>query len=209
MRLFLLFGCLWGKTLTKNNCWYGQTCCGQLSLWASVFPSQTVFLSSVLWPPRLVSFLHDWCVGSVDWLFLYSAVLWFRTLLCVAIYSVTDQWLSHYAAQFWISTEVAYSQLEPCKIVSFLVHFLCSPYNHAPVHSFVQNHVLMVPVCLAEPATYPFGRMDGIFFSATAVTQGGTDPEMSQYKSLTLKKKILLPLLPGLEPAISQSWVQC
>ena len=63
----------------------------------------------------------------------------------------------------------------------------------------------MVHVCLAEPATYAFGRMDGIFFSATVVTQGGTDPEMSQHKSLTLKKKILLPLLPGLEPAISQS----
>ena len=51
--------------------------------------------------------------------------------------------------------------------------------------------------------------MTGIFLRATAVTLWWNGyRNKSQHRKLTVAKQILLPLLPGLEPAIFQSQVR-
>ena len=48
---------------------------------------------------------------------------------------------------------------------------------------------------------------DGGLLRATAVTCGGTDTEKGQHRKLTLEKKILLLLLPGLKLTTFRSQV--
>ena len=45
------------------------------------------------------------------------------------------------------------------------------------------------------PATCTFGRMTRIFQVLLPEHKGGTDPEISQHKNLTMEKKILLQQL--------------
>ena len=113
--------------------------------------------------------------------------------------------------RFWISTQVVYLQRWHgwCQIKllpSWRV--LCTPYNHAPCH-FMQSHIRKVYVCLAVICHLHFWRNDWGLLRATAVTQGWNRYwNKSQHRKLTLEKKILPPLLQGLESATFRSRVQ-
>ena len=65
---------------------------------------------------------------------------------------------------------------------------LCTPYNHAPCH-FMQSHIRRVHACLTVTCHLHFWRK-------------------IQHKRLTQEKKILPPLLQGIEPATYQSRVR-
>ena len=74
---------------------------------------------------------------------------------------------------------------------------LCTPYNYAPCH-FMQSHTRKMHACLAVTChLHPWQD----FLRATAVTRGWNGyRNKSQRRKLTLEKKILPPLLQGLEP---------
>ena len=85
---------------------------------------------------------------------------------------------------------------------------LCTPYNHAPCH-FMQSHIHKKHVCLAVTCYLYFWQKDQELSHATAVTRGWNRYQnKSQHRKFTLEKKILLLLLPGLEPVTFQSRVQ-
>ena len=102
-----------------------------------------------------------------------------------------------------MSTEVVYLQrrhgwchmkLLPSRRV------LCTPYNHAPYH-FMQSHIRKVYASLAVTCHLHFWQNDRDLLRATAVTRGWNGyRNKSQHRKLTLEKKIVPPLLPGLEP---------
>ena len=80
-------------------------------------------------------------------------------------------------------------------------HVLRTPYNHAPCH-FMQSHIHKVYVCLAVTCHLHFWQNDQGLLRATAVTRGWNEcRNKSQYRKLTLEKKILPPLQQGFEPA--------
>ena len=71
---------------------------------------------------------------------------------------------------------------------------------------FMQSHIWRVQMCLAVSGHLYFCQNDWDLLCATAVTRGwGGYWNMSQHWKLTLEKKIILPLLPGLEPTTFQS----
>ena len=81
-------------------------------------------------------------------------------------------------------------------------------YNRAPCHS-TQSHICRVYACLAVTCHLHFWQNDRDLLRATAVTQGWNGyGNKCQHRKLTLEKKILPPLLQGLEPATFQSRVQ-
>ena len=78
---------------------------------------------------------------------------------------------------------------------------LCTPYNHAPCH-FMQSHIRKVYACLAVTCHPHVWQNDRDLLRATAVTRGWNGyRNKSQLRKLTLEKKLLPPLQPGLEPA--------
>ena len=85
---------------------------------------------------------------------------------------------------------------------------LCTPYNHAPCH-FMQSHIRKMYACLAVTCHLHFWQNDRGLLHATAVTRGWNGyRNKSQHRKLTLKKKILPPLLQGFEPTTFWSWVR-
>ena len=85
---------------------------------------------------------------------------------------------------------------------------LCTPYNHAPCH-FMQSHIRKVYACLAVTCHLHFWQNDWDLLRATAVTRGWNGyRNKSQYRKLTMDKKILPPLQQGFEPATFQSRVR-
>ena len=106
---------------------------------------------------------------------------------------------------FLTSTEVVYLQrwhgwchmkLLPSRRV------LCTPYNYAPCH-FMKIYVRKVHAYLA--VTYNchlhFSQIGRGLSRATAVTRGWNGYQnKSQHTELTMEKKILPPLLQGLNP---------
>ena len=64
-----------------------------------------------------------------------------------------------------------------------------------------------VYACLSVTCHLHFGKMTGSFTSHCGNTGVEQTPNKSQHTKLTLKKKILLPLLPGFELATFQSQV--
>ena len=85
---------------------------------------------------------------------------------------------------------------------------LCTSYSHAPCH-FMQSHIRHVHVCLAVTCHLHLWQNDWDLVCATAVTQGRNRYQnKSQHRELTPEKKILPPLLQGLEPRTFQSRVR-
>ena len=69
---------------------------------------------------------------------------------------------------------------------------------------FTRSHTCMVHVCLAVTCRLHPRQNDQDLLCATVVTQGWNGyRNKSQHRKLTLKKKILLPLLTGLKPSRS------
>ena len=95
-----------------------------------------------------------------------------------------------------------------CRPGDFCVHH---NYNQAPRHitSWLKSRILMVHACLAVTCHLHFWQNDlGLLRVASVTGEGETDMEMSQHRNFTLAKKILPPLLPGLEPATYRSQVR-
>ena len=82
---------------------------------------------------------------------------------------------------------------------------LCTPYNHALCH-FMQSHIRHVHACSCHLRFWP---NDWDLLRATAVTRGRNGyRNKSQHGKLTLGKKVLPPLLQGLELGTFQSRVR-
>ena len=71
------------------------------------------------------------------------------------------------------------------------------------------NHICKVSVCLAVTCHLHFWQYDRGLLRATVVTRGWNGyRNKSQHRKLTLEKKILPPLLQGIEPKTFRSRVQ-
>ena len=89
-------------------------------------------------------------------------------------------------------------------------HVLCTPYYHAPVYTFIQSHTRRVHICLAVTCHLHVWQNERNLSRATAVALGwNCNRNKSQHRKLTLEKKILLPLLPGIALANFRSRVRC
>ena len=85
---------------------------------------------------------------------------------------------------------------------------LCTLYNHAPCH-FMQSHICKGHACLAVTCDRHFWQNDQDILCAAAVTWGWNGYwNKNQHRKLTQEKKILPPLLPGLEPGTFRSRVR-
>ena len=90
-------------------------------------------------------------------------------------------------------------KLLPCRRV------LCTPHNHVPWH-VMQSHLPNVHTCLAVTCHLHFRQNGRDLLRDTAITRGWNGyRNKSQHRKFTLDKKILPPLLQGLEPATLQS----
>ena len=117
---------------------------------------------------------------------------------------------------FWmsglVSTEVVY--LRCCLVVAWLVPCeTAAVLAHAPCTSlqchFIWSHRHRSRVRIAVTCHLPFWPNDQDLWHTTAVTRGWNRYQnKSQHRKLTPQKKILLPLLWGLEPETFWSWVQ-
>ena len=77
------------------------------------------------------------------------------------------------------------------------------PYTSFQCH-FTGSHICTVHVCLAVTCHLHLRQNEQDLLCATAVTQGWNGyRNKSQHRKLTLKKKILPPLLTGLKPSRS------
>ena len=121
--------------------------------------------------------------------------------------------INHISSYFLISTEVMYRQhylvvawLVPRETAALSAQVLCTPFNHALCG--IQSHKGRVHVCLAVTCRPHFWQNDRDLLRATAVTRGWNwYRNKSQHGKLTLEKKIMPPLLWGLEPGTFQSGV--
>ena len=124
---------------------------------------------------------------------------------------ILHKWLAFYSAFLNIYRSgvlTALAWLVPHETAAISVQVLCTPYNHAPCH-FMQSHIRRVYACLAVTRHLHFWQNDRYLLRATAVTRGWNGyRNESQRRKLTLKKKILPPLLQGFEPATFQSRVR-
>ena len=74
---------------------------------------------------------------------------------------------------------------------------------------FIQSHIGRVCMCLAVTCHLHFWQNDQDLLRVTAVTRGWNGyRNKSQHRKSTLEKKILPPLLPGLEPGIFRSRIR-
>ena len=91
-----------------------------------------------------------------------------------------------------------------CHLGTWSVHTI------QPCH-FIQSHIQRERVCLAITCRLHYWQNNQNLLCATAVTSGwnGHWSIQSQHKKLTLEKKTLPLLLPGLEPATFWSWGWC
>ena len=89
--------------------------------------------------------------------------------------------------------------LVPCESAAILAQVLCTPFNHAPVYSatsFKQSHI-GVFICNLPSAL--LSEWPGSFVCYCS-NMGVERILKIRVRKLTLEKKILLPLLWGLEP---------
>ena len=108
-------------------------------------------------------------------------------------------------------------------VVTWLVHGWChvkcfrfdassvytiQPCTRSKCH-LIQSHIGRVYVCLALTCHLHFWQNEWDLLRATAVTLGWNGyRNKSEHRKLTLVKKILPPLLPGLEPGTFRSRVR-
>ena len=94
-----------------------------------------------------------------------------------------------------------------CRLGASSVHTI-QPCTRLQCH-FIQSHIGRVYVCLAVTCHLHFWQNDQDLLRATAVTRRWNGcRNKSQHRKLTLEKKILPPLLPGLEPGTLRSRVR-
>ena len=101
--------------------------------------------------------------------------------------------------------------LVPCETAAILAHVMCTwylkPCTSLQCH-FMQSQIHRVHMCLAVTGHLHFWQNDWDLLCATAVMQGWDGYQNKiQHRKLTLGKRILLPLLLGLEPETFWSWV--
>ena len=153
---------------------------------------------------------------SCYWSLLYSAGR-LRQTRC-ALVMCDSKWVTvAFYCVFWKTTKVVYLQhcfvvmwLVPHETTAILVH---SVYTIQPCimscHS-MQSHIRRVHAYLAGTCCLHFWQIDWDLLHATGVTRGWNRYQnKSQHRKLTLEKKILLPLLVGLEPTTFWWWVWC
>ena len=118
-------------------------------------------------------------------------------------------WVTSFIACFlnihWSGVLTALAWLVPHETAAVSAQVLYTPYNHAPCH-FMQSHIRKVDACLAVTCHLHFWQNDRDLLRATAVTRGWNGyRNKSQNRKLTVEKKILQPLQPGLEPGTFRS----
>ena len=116
----------------------------------------------------------------------------------------------------YTSTQVVY--LQRCLIVTWLVPRETAAVSARSVsimqpctmsHHFMQIHIRRVHACLAVTCHLHFWQNDRGLLRATAVTRGWNEyRNKSRHRKLNLEKKVLPPLLPGLEPETFPSRVR-
>ena len=134
----------------------------------------------------------------IDWLSLiqrYSPLSWTDSLRS---HVILHEWPAFYSAFLNIHRSGVLTALEwlvPHETAAVSAQVLCTPYNHAPCH-FMQSHIHNVYACLTVTCHLHFWQNDRDLLRATAVTRGWNGyRNKSQHRKLTLKKKILPPLL--------------
>ena len=135
-----------------------------------------------------------------------------------ALVTCDSKWATgFYSTLLTTSTEVVY--LQHCLVVTWLVlHETADILAHS-VYTirlctiswhFMHSHMRRVPACLVVTCHLHFRQNDHNLLRATVVTLGWNGYQTkSQHRELVLEKKILLLLLPELEPMTFQSWVWC
>ena len=131
---------------------------------------------------------------------------------------MSDYGFTH--GMLWISTEVV-TELFVCYMAGAMwncCHFSASfvdtsltiqTCNSLQIH-FIWSHIPRVHMCLAVTCCQHFWQNDQDILHATAITQGWNGYQnKNQHRKLTLEKKNLLLLLPGLKPETSWSWICC
>ena len=100
-----------------------------------------------------------------------------------------------------------WSQVKCCRFGASSVYTI-QPCTRLQCH-FIQSHIGRVYVCLGVTCHLHFWQNDRDLLRATAVTRGWNGyRNKSQHRKLILEKKILPPLLPGLEHGTIQSRVR-
>ena len=105
-----------------------------------------------------------------------------------------------YFQRFFVAT-----WLVPRETAAMSAHVLCTLHSHAPVYSLTSCkscHIRRVHACLAVTCHLHLRQNARGLLRSTSVTLGWNGyRNKSQHIKLTLEKKILPSLLPGLEPA--------
>ena len=107
----------------------------------------------------------------------------------------------------YLQRRLVVTWLVPREAAAVSAHVLCTLYNHAPIYSVTSSKATYVRCmsCVAS-CNLCFWQNGRDLLCATAVTlEWYGYRNKSQHRKLTLEKKILPPLLPGLEPATSRS----
>ena len=126
-----------------------------------------------------------------------------------ALVTLDSEWVTAALhSTFWISSKMVYLQrcsvgtwLVPCETAAISVHVLCTPYNHVLVYSVIRSHVRRVHACLAVTCHLHFWQTDLGSFTCFCGNSGWNRYwNKIQHRKMTLEKKILPPLLPGIEP---------
>ena len=153
----------------------------------------------------------DICV--IDWLMIAYIALFFALLSRLTALACGSTWVTRFIGWIYIYIHrsgvlTALAWLVPHETAAVSAQVLCTPYNHAPCH-FMQSHIRKVYACLAVTCHLRFWQNDRDLLRATVVTRGWNGyRNKSQYRKLTLEKKILPPLQQGFEPATFWSRVR-
>ena len=166
-------------------------------------PTCSTMATIALFYPTGVNKVYCYCYAEqthcalVVYIYIYMCVIeWVTTDLC---------------STFWISIKVVVSLfsfsvvpwLVPCQTAPVLAQVLCTPYNHEPLYTTVSlfKAVYIRYVCFAVTCYAHFWQNDQHPLCAIALARRwNVYWSNSQHRKLTLEKKILLPLLPGLKP---------
>ena len=150
-------------------------------------------------PPRPLSLCFSCCCCCCS--LLYSAVR----------RSQADSLRLHVILHVWLAFYSVFLNIHRSGVLTALVYgwchmkllpsrrILCTPYNHAPCH-FMQSHLRKVHAYLAVTCHLHFW----IFY---VLLRWNGYRNKNQHRKLTLKKKILPPLLQGFRPATFRSRV--
>ena len=132
---------------------------------------------------------------------------------------ISNEWPQPFTECFWIYIQqsgvltvlfgcyMAGTMWNCCQLGAHFIYTI-QPHTSLQCH-FVKNHMHRVHVCVVVTCHLHFGQDDRDLLCATAVTWGWNRYwNMSQHRELTLGKKIIPLLLPGLKPETlwSQVW---